>query len=415
MNSESRTDRLRAFWDMLTIIVFLGLISLPTVDYFFKLDHAEPPQENRLPARWPLFKGLGQSRDFIAGVENFFNDHFGFRKRLVRLNNHWKGQLFHDSGNNRGVLVGRDGWLFLQGERMIAQCTRTDVFSEQELENWRRLLEMRRNWLRARGAKYLFVVPPDKHTVYSEYLPDWLERGTGQSKVQQLVNYMKARSTVEVLDLCHALIEAKKTHVAYLKTDTHWNPFGGFVAYRAVMEALARQMPSLEPLPMEALDWKPGPNPNEGDLARLMGATDSYWETEWLDRVVLKPMARLKEVYDPVRLPQSGLKATWPFFTLNTNASGKAIIVRDSFACSWYLYLGQHFREVIYLWKYEKDQPHYEWDRPLIAREKPDVLIDEMLERFFCTEDPLALAHRDELSETNSGIVSAGVAARDSR
>ena len=51
MNSESSTKRLQAFWDALTIIVFLGLLWLPTLDYFFKLDHAEEPGENRLPGQ----------------------------------------------------------------------------------------------------------------------------------------------------------------------------------------------------------------------------------------------------------------------------------------------------------------------------------------------------------------------------
>jgi hypothetical protein len=34
------------------------------------------------------------------------------------------------------------------------------------------------------------------------------------------------------------LIDAKKIRVTHLKTDTHWNRFGGFVAYRAMAEAL---------------------------------------------------------------------------------------------------------------------------------------------------------------------------------
>jgi len=404
MNSGGSRTPLRACSDTLTIVVFLVLISLPTVDYFFNLDHADPPQENRLPASWPVFKGLNQSRDFIAGVEKYFDDHFGFRRRLMRLHHHWKDRIFHDRGSNQFVLAGRDGWLFYSGDRMIQRCARQDVWSEQDLENWRRLLEMRRDWLRARGAKYLFVVVPDKHTVYPEYLPDWLEPGAAPSKVQQLMTHMKLHSTVEVLDLSQALMEAKKTHPTYFKTDTHWNNFGAFVAYRALLERLARQLPNLTPLPLETLDWTPVECRKGGDLTRMTGTADIHWETASLEPVVLKPMAPLEDVYDPVRLPQRGIKQTWPFFTLNTNATGRAIIVRDSFACGWYPYLGQHFREVIYLWKYENDRPEYEWNRTLIEREKPDLVIDEMLERFFSIEDPLALAHKDQLSETKSAM-----------
>ena len=124
-----------------------------------------------------------------------------------------------------------------------------------------------------RGAKYLLVSTPDKHTVYPEHLPAWLEQGAQLSKVQQLVTYMKAHSTVEVLDLSKALIEAKQTRDVYLQTDTHWNEFGAFVAYRAVIQALAGQWPGLEPLPMEACTWKTVPSIGL-ELASRMGVQD---------------------------------------------------------------------------------------------------------------------------------------------
>jgi hypothetical protein len=109
----------------------------------------------------------------------------------------------------------------------------------------------------------------------------------------------------------------------------------------------------------------------------------------------LKPLPTLETLFDAVRFPKRDAKEPDPRYTLNEKASGKAIVFRDSFAGSWYLFLGQHFREVLYIW-------HYDWDRPLIEREKPDVVIDEMLERFFNEKDPLELARKDRLSATNS-------------
>ncbi len=108
---------------------------------------------------------------------------------------------------------------------------------------------------------------------------------------------------------------------------------------------------------------------------------------------------------DPVRLPQRDEKEHKPCYTFNEHASGKALLFRDSFARAWYPFLGQHFREVIYIW-------HPEWDRPLIEREKPDVVIDEMLERIFNEQDPVALARLDRMSETNSPILRASSPAR---
>jgi alginate O-acetyltransferase complex protein AlgJ len=253
---------------------------------------------------------------------------------------------------------------------------------------------MRRDWLQARGIRYIFVVPPDKHNVYPEYLPEWMKPSAKPSKVQQLAEYMKAHSTVEFLDLGPALIEAKKLRVDYLKTDTHWNQFGGFVGYRATMEALARQMPGLEPLPLDAYNWKPLARP-AGDLAVIMGRADFYSETQGVDAVAVKPLPVPEMTTNSTRLPWNGTKETTPHLSVNNQATGKAIVFHDSFAGSWFRFLGQHFKEVLYIW-------HYHWDRPLIEREKPDVVIDEMLERFFNLTDPVVMARKDQLSTTNA-------------
>lgn len=395
MTAESCTKRLQAFWDTLTITVFLGLLWVPTADYFFKLDHAEQPAENRALAKWPVFKGLDQSREFIVEVEKYFNDHFGFRKRLVRLNKHWRGELFHDT-TSPDVLVGRDQWLFYSGMSMPENCTRQAAWTEQELRDWCVLLEMRRDWLRVRGIKYLFVVPPDKHTVYPELLPAWMQISDKPTKIQQLVRHMETHSNVPILDLRQALYDAKKRRVAYLKTDTHWNLFGAFMGCRALTEALARQMPGLEPLPMDAYDWEPAPKP-PGDLVNLMGATGFYVETEFVAAVSLRPLPEVEILYDSGRFASHGPSGARNCVTRNSKARGKALVFHDSFARRWHSFLGQHFNEVIYVWQYE-------WDRPVIERERPDVVIDEMLERFFNQQDPLALARKDQLSETQSAV-----------
>lgn len=385
MSADSTANRSHPFWDALTILLFIAVLWLPTLDHFFNLDHAPLPKENRLPAEWPRFTGLAQSREFIASVENYFNDHFGFRARLIRWNHRWKNQLFHITFS-QDVLVGRDGWLFFAGERMLEHWSRQSVWTEQDLHIWRQLLELRRDWLREHGAKYLFILAPDKHTVYPEYLPTWMEPSSKPSKIQQLAKYLKAHSDIEFIDLSQTLIDTKKIRVNYLKTDTHWNAFGGFVAYRTLIQSLSRQLPGLEPLPLDAYEWKPTVYP-PGDLAKLAG-NDTCQETGGVTPIPLQPIPLLTVIYDPNESPPC---RTQTCYTYNEKASGKALIFRDSFAASWYPLLGLHFKEVIYIWSYN-------WDWSLIEREKPDVVIDEMIERSFNMQDPTNLVRQDQLS-----------------
>jgi alginate O-acetyltransferase complex protein AlgJ len=394
LSAQSQSGGQRAFWQVLTILSFLGLLWMPTLDHFFHWDHAPVPVENRRPAQWPQFRGIGRSRTYIAGLEGYFNDHFGFRKRLVRWNNHWKGQLFHDA--TAEVLIGRDGWLYYSGCDMLAHWTRQRTWSAEDLANWKRLLEMRRDWLRARHCNYILVVPPDKQTIYPEHLPDWMPKSDKPSKIQQLTRYLKAHSTVRVLDLSPALTAAKKIRADYLQTDTHWNQFGGFVGCQAVAEALEQQMPGIHPLPTHAFAWHTQVRP-PGDLTRLLGRAEGFSENDAVRATPVPPFTRLKVRHDPVRFPRRVPSEDRIAFTINEAGSGKAIVFRDSYAEFWYPFLGQHFREVIYVW-------HEDWDRPLIEREKPDVVIDEMLERFFNLVDPVELAHQDEASVNNTCV-----------
>ncbi len=401
MDTEQKLKRLRSGWEILTICVFLGLLWMPTIDSFLKLDRAPMPVEHRRLHPWPALKGIAASREYIAGIEGYFDDHFGFRNRLIAWNNRWKHELFNEVFNDN-VAIGRDGWLFFLGQRMLDNW-RGEHWTPEQLMAWKRLLEMRRDWLEAQGCKYIFVVPPDKHTVYPEHLPEWIGKRGLPTKLQQLVSYMKAHSTVKVLDLTQPLIKAKRLRVDYLKTDTHWNQFGAFVGYQALIRALAPQFHGLRAVPATAYKWKPIQVP-PCDLPTLLGQQDAFTETEAFRAEPVGPFPKLVPHYDPVRFGSRPHQAreelmagTQICYTLNERASGKVIVFRDSFAGGWVQFLGQNFREVIYVW-------HYDWDRPLIAREKPDLVIDEMLERFFNVADPVELAGEDLASSNNTCV-----------
>jgi len=392
MNPGAISKKILQLKAVLLSVIFLVLIWLPTLDRIFHMDHAPAPIEKRVLAKFPEYKGLSQSRQFVAGLEQYFNDRFGFRNRLIRANNHWKYQLFRESPNVE-VATGRNGWLYFRGGKTLDDYFGFSRFNQQELETWRQLLEKRRDWLAKRGIKYLFTIPPDKHSIYPEYLPDWWVKSDKPGKVDQFMEYMKAHSTVEVLDLRKPLLDAKPLGVIYLKTDTHWNFLGGFIGYQAVVDALSRQIPGLKPLPLDAFDRKPS-EWRIGDLCTLMGDTTTR-EMQQVSFTPRSPLKPLKLVSDPARLPKQWGPNNEPQVSENDSGQGKAVVFRDSFANRWRDFLGYNFKEVIYIWQYS-------WDTAFLEREKPDVVIDEMLERFFNEQDPLELARKDQLSATNA-------------
>ena len=370
------------------IAFFMAMIWLPLIDSGFQLDQTPQSNEKRAPAPFPELKpGAEGARAFFSGLSNYYADHFGFRNWLVRRQSRWKRQWFGEPAMP-DVMTGRDGWYFYTGKRMIDHVTGRARFDDETLEAWRDLLESRRDWLAGRGIAYLFVVPPDKHSVYPEYLPDWLREKRVPGKLSQLVDYMQANSTVPILDLRPALTKAKQDARLYWLTDTHWNAEGGFVAYQELVRTLAEQLPGMQPLETTQFTRTYATQPG-GDLATILGQQDLV-ET---DLVALKPIPGFKSVaasVDPSVYPKAWPKNTEPMVSSNPDAAGTAMVFRDSFAGAWSPFLGHHFKRVIYIWEYH-------WNPDLIERERPQVVIDEMLERFMNEEDPVKLKAEDGL------------------
>jgi hypothetical protein len=391
MLNPLQLERIRNRLQWAVIASFLGLLWLPTLDSFFHWDKAPTPDENRLPAKFPAFnQRLDGIRDFVAGLESYYNDHFGFRKRLIRWNNHWKHELFRESPLP-AVLTGREGWLYYSGDGMIENHLGLAPFQPNELREWQSLLETRRDWLARRGIRYVFVIAPNKESVYPEFLPAWLAKERSTSKLDQFLAYMKTNSTVEVLDLRPSLLEAKKSGRVYLMTDTHWNEGGAFAAHQELMRTLSRQLPLPEPLSLASfkktfVQWK-----NGGDLARMLGQGQTMLERDVPSFAPVPPLQCL----DIIQAPQLGAtnkwnKETYPVFTENSNRTGTAIVFRDSFSGGWVPFIGHYFGKVIYFWEYN-------WEPAFIEKEKPVVVIDEMVERLFYTASPTKLKMSDKL------------------
>ena len=389
MDPAATSHRRRRTPDLCLILAFFALLWLPTLDSIFHLDHAPTPNEKRSPNTFPRWSAPEVSlKAYLAGIEAWFNDHFGFRKRLVRLHSKWKRDLFKDS-SLADVIVGRDGWLFYGGGRMIDNHRGTSLFSTNNLRAWQELLEARRDWLARRGIRYLFVVAPNKESIYPEQLPDWLATPGPTRKLDQFLSHMRTRSTVEVLDLRPALLEAKLAGRAYLLTDSHWNARGAFAGYQAVLRAIGRQLPGLEPLPLEAFEQSTTDG-KSGDLANMLGQEQSIKERGVI-RLVPKPPVEPIDVKDDNTLdPRSFTSERWPRSTERTGPLPRVVFFRDSFASALQRFLGHHFSRALYVW-----QPH--WNAALIEGERPDIVVDEMLERYFNERDPRELRREDAL------------------
>jgi len=361
----------------------LGLV-IPLIG---SLGHVSPNRtinEYRHLAKFPRLRYDPDVWDFyFNNVETYFEDNFSLRESLIAFGLASK-RLWFPAELGPNVLLGRDGWLYLKRDRkadLVDDCLGLAKISESELKDAQSRLESQRDWLAARGIKYLFVIAPDKAAIYPEHLPVWL-KAAATNRTDQYVEYMHLHSTVDVLDLRPVLRQAREKIPVYYFTDPHWNVPGALVATETILAELARQMPGLAPLDQKALalQWVPGTG---GDLARQAAEPDLVES----NRYVLLPTPNLPKLEfsvaetNAVGLAQI-LDLPVPEFntitTTNLRGTGRVVLFGDSFSVDLQPFLAYDFGKVV---GYRKP-----FDKRSVNEVRPVVVIDEVVERNLCLE-----------------------------
>jgi hypothetical protein len=362
-------------------LLFLLLISLPLLESLFNVLGPFDLVEKRKLADKPAFD-VRRPWQFPERYEAYFNDHFAFRTRLVHWNNLLTYKIFSTSASAK-VVIGKAGWLFLGNHNKyfdeVDYYRNVKPFTFGELRRWQAQLEARRNWLRRRGIQYIFTVAPNKSTIYPEYMPDAIRKIHSASRLDQLIAHMEKHSTVRVLDLRPALREAKKVRPAYYRTDTHWNDWGAYVAYREIIACLQPHFAAARPRSPDAYALTPSEFRN-GDLALMISLPGIFRETQW--RITAKFPLRAR-----VLARAGGDDDPRPGQTVHVCPEAPlppALMVHDSFAHPMKQFLSEEFVRTVYIWNWALAF----FDR-VIERENVKIVIDQMAEFSMLSRFPL--------------------------
>jgi hypothetical protein len=358
--------------DRWLIALFLAAIAAPSADDWMRPHGARGPDahELRRGGARPVYHGLRRDLLFYPMLyDAYFADSFGLRDVLLRWHSLEKLFLFGVSPTPL-VVMGKDDWMMYAREDSLEIFRGAKPLAEQELEEWRRALESRRDYLARRGIEYLFVVGPNKETIYPEYEPERYNR-VGPTRMEQVVAYLSTHSDFRILDLRPALIEARREDTPdehlYFEFGTHWNGRGNLVAAREVRKRLHELFPRVRELDLADLtkaDFDDG-----GDsAARRMYVEDLFPQRHTWFHLASRP---------PPRVVDAGWDAEHPH-RLETDdpALPRAIVFHDSFGHGIEPLLGECFSRST--WMHVNDL-----DTAAIEAEAPDVVLQVVVERTF--------------------------------
>jgi len=371
---------------VIRVLLFLIGITAPLVAFSLQEVQSDPGQNPGLGKEWKLAKypSLGISPDqwgrIVMEYRAYFNDHFGFRKEMIEnlalVKYKWIGVDPNDK-----LLAGKEGWFYLKVyDRSVEYFRNIQPLSLDELETWKRSLERIRDELKEKGIRYVFVVAPNKDTIYPEFMPDRFNRVNPQSRLDQIVIYMAEHSDVTVIDLRPALLKAKGAIPLYYKTDSHWNELGACVATEEILRVLRTWYPEIEPFSVTDFNIQTTRESFWGDLLSLGGINDLEGEDD-VTLVPKTPRRAIKRELDWTKNDERKSHTTIPATTCDPAAPVRALFFRDSFFTLMEPLITERFRQTVIVW-----QPQF--DARYLKLGPCDVVIHEMVERLLINPPP---------------------------
>jgi len=432
---------------ILVIIVFIYLVFMP----FFKTVYPEPKFVSQAGKEISALLedenskiSSGLIKKCIHIFEDEFISNFPFRKELINLNATAKIFYLGFTPNSKSIL-GKEGMFFEgYGQRRVEADiigsfdNITDYmglipFTSEELEEWLLCIEERYYWMKELGIDYVFVLAPTKALVYPENLPTRIlnlkTKLARETRFEQLINYLKEKSVVPVVDLRIELLKAKEKVkkipeyedlLLYYKTDFHWNYLGSFLAYQAIIDEVNRAYPKYQFTASQLDDFT------------IHRRTD-WVHINFINGLGLNPKDHRTETYLTLhpnpgsvynQIGEFGNKGISDYsspkkFTKeyrgekvllreldNDNAKTPFILMMgDSFSAKYFGYFSKHAKKTI------RFRSVYTFQPEIYIEAKPDLVIQEILNLYLLEKPPknpetIKGARKRALSGINASVVS---------
>jgi hypothetical protein len=196
-----------ALGDRLLVAFFALFLLTPAALHILGLGQTTARDEMRDLVERPRFPtSLDDWRNLGRELDAYLADRFGLRPQLVTAANRLSFAFRLPAG--KSVVAGRDDWLYSNFYGEIDQYTGLTLLSRPQIEGWIRALKREREWLAARGIKFVFVIVPDKSEIYPEHLPEGLPRGQ-ITPADQIIAALKQERGIDFVDLAPVLKAAK--------------------------------------------------------------------------------------------------------------------------------------------------------------------------------------------------------------
>lgn len=363
-------------------IVFVAFVIAFMFVPVLKINHDKiSTQENRTLAEYvPLVKDGKINFNYGRDFEAWFNDHFNQRKLFIDTNS-WLNLFMNRKLKSETAMAGKDGWMFTKRWGSVEMYQNKHLYNFDDLRSIKQKLESIYLWARKHNMKFYVFLVPDKERIYGEYYPDGFEKVNPASKIEQIYQYISKKSYVPIVYPGEALMAAKKDHILYYKTGTHWNHRGAYVGYLELFKRIKEDFPSLRIMSERDFNIEPRVEADV-DIASALG----------IDAYKVLPEADLTYDVFEVKEPKTTSThkfvnkekriETFDFVSSDPRNKLKAVFYADSQFLRMNWYAAESFKKMQHIYSgygRDYDLPYMRED---IVNQKADIFVIETGERF---------------------------------
>lgn len=355
---------------VLIVIIFFAVLILPVLESD-KMGGALSPNENRYLAKFPTV--INENNQIADGLKNGFEawlkDNLGGRQNLIRLNKTINYRLFGELGfSGYRVINGPNGWLFYAPDPEIKYITNSFVPDDAVKMSIKSSFESIAEELKDSGTSLVVGMWPPKFNVYPEELPSSVRLVDSYSAAEAIDDELKTASGFSYASPFDELVSKKSTFPTYSRAVDigHWNQYGAFIGYSALMEAVKEHFPDLRILTEEDFSITEIERELKTDWGFASKETDLHYEPKFTRKAIEDA-----GFFDRINFVSKDIWKSYRYFQNPDTTLPKAILVGDSYVWQFLLQnMAESFSELIFIHYLDLDQVNY-----LTTIVEPDVVM----------------------------------------
>ena len=282
-------------------------------------------------------------------MDQYLSKNFGFRTQVISLYTKLQDHLFSTSFVD-DVIIGEEGFLYYKDT--VDDYCGTNKMSSRAIFNTSKTLELMQENINLRNGKMLFVVAPNKNSLY-DYMPFYEKKSSEKSNWERLEQELD-----KVFYLDSFRLFRGKDECLYYKTDTHWNDLGAYAIFEQSLTLLDKPI-SCKDVSNSFKDFA-----MVGDLQRMLYPGAKPNESQ----LIVDPTPDYQLLTNTRNFEQPYIE------TKNADQKGSLLMFRDSFANNLIPHFSNQFQYAVY----DKNIPY---NLETIDKYNADTVIFEIAER----------------------------------